>query len=755
MKKGVTVKMKMVFVVGAALCMAAAAKSDPVMPDVFGRAVRTVIPTPAKMELSGGEVEIDGFKVDGDLPPYAREAGGTLFSGKMPLSFRYDASLGPQAYRIASRGNGVDITAGGESGAIYAVGTLRQLVRKLPDGRLSLALGDVDDKPAFSVRGINWNMFVEARGWSMDDGRGVEDFKRRFIAGLDTMAFLKLNAVMVDGIGWNPERFPGYGALMRSLSLEARRRGIRLGYIGYSEGYGAMWLDSDGPKFENVRDGRKYPCFGHTGSPQRECGTCLSNRELMEAKKNNLRAFVEATEPGFLYVHGADINRREAMEKAWSNRCADCRAKWPNDDTRAKDGAAGAFAHLYDELKDAVSTVRNPETGYDAARDLLFMAVGPNYTDYSESDDEWQYHVDYFRNFTASLRNRDIAPMFREQYSGDGGEWRFRKMKKAVGPDVRLAVIEFCAGDGYNNYIPATGEMALTKFFDGCDIVIAAGGNAFTEPRQALWAEYEWNPSGSAYSWNEEPTSYSESRSFYRGLSDGRMLPEPIFRENGGLLTAACQKLYGEEAGRIVRRFLLPEHIGIPECNDLVSIIMPLASEHLPGTRFSRFRFRRGKRAILWRRDLDDLDMRQVRGEITCARASLAKTREAAAGFRRAAEVCEARRDSLLRMAASCEMGAELGELTALWLDLIERGYECRKRGSGLDSVIPGLKKLEVESRRLTDHYAGERKKMIDASEGWARDGWLTAKYLLLEAENMRTTFDTGEFPPHPDTSWW
>ena len=722
--------------------------------------VRTVIPTPATASFTGEEVETDGFDPKGDLPPYALEAGRAIFSGKTPLSFRYDRSLGPQAYRIAARRDGVDIAAGDEPGAIYAVETLRQLAKALPDGRLSLALGEVHDKPAFAVRGINWNMFVEARGWSMDDGRGVEDFRRRFVAGLDTMAFLKLNAVMVDGLGWNPERFPGYGALMRSLSLEARRRGIRLGYVGYSEGYGAMWLDSDGPKFSNTRDGRKYPCFGLTGSPQRECGTCLSDVGLMEAKKANIRAFVEATEPGFLYVHGADISHRPKMEEAWSNRCEACRARWPSDDTCARDGAAGAFAYLYDELKDAVSSVRNPETGYDAARDLLFMAVAPNYSEYCEDDDEWRYHVDYFRSLSAALRNRDIALMFREQYAGDDGEWRLRGMKKAVGGDVRLAVIEFCAGDGFNNYLPATGEMALTKFFDGCDIVVAAGGNAFTEPRQALWAEYEWNPFGSAYSWERAPSSLRESCRMYQDLSNGLLLPDPVFRDDAGLLSVVCGKLYGEEAGRIVRGFMQPEHVGIPGCNDLVSIIMPLASEHLPGTIFSRFRFLRGEfhrpgREVRWRGDLDSLDMWEVRSELTCARMSLDRTRAAAAGFRRAADACTERRDSLLRMAAACDMGVELGDLTVLWLELLQRMYAYCRGDGRLSEVSGDLRRLESGASRQVLRFEAARRKMIDTSEGWARDGWLSAKYLLLEAENMRATLEKGEYPPHPAPPWW
>lgn len=718
-------------------------------------APRVVIPTPARMSLTGKEIKIDGFKVAGDMPSYAIETVSALFFGSMPLDFRYDAALGPQSYRLSILSEKVSMVAGDEAGAIYAVQTLRQLAVQRKDGGFTLVLGEVEDKPHFLVRGINWNMFVEARGWSMDDGRGVEDFRHRFLAGLDTMSFLKLNAVIVDGIGWNPERFPGYGALMRSLSREARRRGIRIGYTGYSEGYGSMWLGSDGPKFYNLKSGRKYPCFGLSGSPQRECGTCISDEKLMEEKKENLRAFVAATEPGFLYVHGADIFTRSKMEAAWSNRCADCRAKWPDDDTCATNGAAGAFAHLYDEMKDAVSSVRNPETDYDAARDCLFLAVGPNYTDYRESDEEWQYHMEYFRNFASVLRNRDMAVMLREQYAGDDGLPRMRKMKEAIGPNARLAVIEFCAGDGYLNSTPATGEMALTRFFDGCDIVITAGGNAFGEPRQALWAEYEWNPFGSAYAWNGAPASCNQTCALYEDMSDGRVLPETIFREGDGLLAVVCRKLYGDKAGDIVSPFLPPKQLGIPARKSSVAVILPLASERLPGCYFSRFRFLRGKRELRWREDLDDWDIYTIRTEIACERASVERTRTAAIAFRQAADVCEERRDSLLRMATACDIGAELGDLTILWLDLLVRQRTYHMGDGKLADFTSDLQKLETEAKRQLLQFESKRKGMIDASGGWAHDALISAEYLLREAENMRTTLETGTYPPHPAKSWW
>ena len=714
-----------------------------------------VIPTPVSLDLTGEEVELSGFALSGEYPAYVRESAAELLAGTFPLAFVRVPSLGAQAYELTAVRDGVRVRAGDAAGAIYAVSTLKQLMRKIEGGRWTLALGEVRDKPGFPTRGINWNMFVEARSWSMDDGKGIEDFKRRFIAGLDTMAFFKLNAVIVDGIGWNPERFPGYGALMRSLADEARKRAIKLGYIGYSEGYGAQWLETDGPKFRNERDGKPYPCFGlGDAGQQREAGTCLADEVLMDAKKENLKAFVKAVEPGFIYVHGADINEMKEMVEGWSNRCERCRARWPNEDTCAPDGAAGAFAFLYDELKEAVSSVRNPETGYDASRDLEFIAIAPNYTTVREDDKEWNYHLRYFTGLSTALRNRDMTLMLREQYVTERGEPRCRQLRNAVGDRARLGVIVFCAGDGYLNCTPATGEMALTKYFCGCDTVIAAGGNAFGEPRQAMWAEYEWNPEGTGYPWDPGLQNPAETYAAYRGLSEGSILPEPIFRHGDGLLHVACAKLYGELAGPAVADMMTSGKLGIPGYDDSVALIMPLASERLPGTRFSRFRFRRGKRELRWREDLDDADMRSIRRELAIERACISKTRAAAAVFRGIAPKTK-RTESLLRMARVCETGAELGDLTAEWLETLLKFHAYRQGDGYLSEVVAGVDRLTREADRQLARFEVEKGKMLDASGGLARDGWMSAEYLRKEADNMRSTLERNVFPPHPIRSWW
>ena len=721
-------------------------------------AVRTIVPTPVAVRFTGEEVEIDGFRPTGTVPASLAERIGRLPKGTCPLEFVLASGRGSQAYAICAQKDKVTVEAGDEVGAIYACSTLRQMIRPA-DGRWSLALGTVEDRPAFAVRGVNWNLFVEARGWSQDEGLGEADFRRRFVAGLDTLADFKLNAAIVDGTGWNPERFPGYGRLMRSLSAEARKRGIKLGYVGYSEGYGAQWFDSDGPKFTNRRgypDGKVYSCFGLNDSPQGEMGTCLSNDELMRLKCENLRAFVKAVEPGFLYVHGADLNIRDEMLEAWSNRCEACRRRWPNDDTTAADGAAGALAHLYDSLKDAVDSVKNPETGYDAARDCTFMAVAPNYTRVDEPDDEWRYHVDYFRTLSATLRHHDIVLLLREQYAGEDGKARFPQLRDAVGTNAKLAVLEFCAGDGFLNCTPATGEMALTRYFKGLDCVLVGGGNAFMEPRQVLWSEYMWNPSGSAYAWESGIGDLNDSVALYSRLSLGKVAPEPIFNEEDGLLRIACRKLYGERAGDLAVGAFSLQHMGIPGYEDAVSLIMPLASERLPGTRFSRFRFRRGPRVLRWREDLDEVDMITFRREIATERASVAKTRAAAATFRRAAQSCTDRRESLLRMADCCETGAALGDLVVTWLDLVVREFAyVRGLGGTYAELDRDLVRFEREAARWLAHFDALGKKTLDASGANAHDGWMTAEYLQKEAVNLRETLTTGKYLKHEIRSWW
>ena len=712
----------------------------------------TILPTPRSASFDGGEMSCGGFDLrdEAGVQSYAREFAAKFPPGDCPLRMVRDDSLGGQAYRLKAAADGVEVAARDDAGFVYALATLWQMTHRAPDGSLVVATGSVEDAPQFSVRGVNWNLFVEARGWSQDAGDGLEKLRRRFVSGLDTLAFFKLNAVLVDGFGWNPERFPGYAKLMRELGDEARRRGISLGFGGYSAGYGAQWLDTDGPAFTNLTDGTgaPYECYGFAGRQQAKMGTCLSNAWLTGGKLANFGAFVRAVRPGFLYLHGADLSRERDVRRAWTNRCAACRARWPNDEPAAADGMAGAFAELYDAFASEV-----PE-------DCALHVISPNYSSYRESDEEWAFHVRYFSQVFSCMRNRRTRLMLREQYIGGDGSPRFLSLRRAVGPSARLSTIVFGAGDAYLNTLPVTGEPALSGCFVGVDEVIAASGNAFQEPRQVLWAEYLWNPLGSAYDAGWRGKSRGELMTMHTNLLYGVELPRSIFAP-GGLLEEACARLYGRNTGRLVAEALTPATVKGERGEAVVAPMFPLCNERMPGSPFSRFR--KNRRDIRWRDGLGEAGLRDIREERRQELLALAATRRAAEVFRRAAAeggsgmpfAPEMRAAALRRLADVCADCAMLGELTARWLELMDLAYGCMAGTGDKAECLRLLDALDRDVVAAEGRFLLLARRTLDASGGNANDGLRTARYLKVEAGNIRRTLTDGTYLPHPSERWW
>ena len=315
---------------------------------------------------------------------------------------RLEGLAAQQGYAIRSAAaSPVVLYACSSAGLLHAVATLLQLVRA-DDGDLLLENVEVKDWPEFEYRGNNWLLGNELYGWSYDRGDGLKAYEKRIVRKLDLCVLYKINLIGFDGFGWNPERFPGYGPLMRRLASAARLRGIKLEFGGYGSGYG-LRAAYDGRIFRNRKgypDGPVYACCGMPGikhtETSRTMGTCLGNRALLKLKQKELIEFVRRVEPGMLYIHNVDAMGIKESTEVWRLRCPACRKKWPSDEVVAEDGMAGAFASFYDALAKAVNGVRNQKSGYDAARDCLLMMVSPAYTSLEESDREWRTECGYF-----------------------------------------------------------------------------------------------------------------------------------------------------------------------------------------------------------------------------------------------------------------------------------------------------------------------------------------------------------------------
>ena len=449
----------------------------------------------------------------------------------------------------------VYLAARDPQGLLYAAVTLAQLLR-LEGGRIVARAPHIRDWPSFRYRGNNWLLWVECGRWSYERGDGAAAYAARIERKLDFSLQHKINLLIFDGFGWNPERFPGYGALARRCARYARERGIKLLVGGYGAGYGAGDR-YDGHIFRNRRgypDGELYDCCRFVGRDRSSTfGTCLSNDALTALKQEELSRFVRAAEPGALYIHFLDIEDMAGHELSWSTRCPACRERWPNDALAAADGAAGAFAHVYDALCDAVFSIKNPETGYDAARDCMPILISPAYTVRTDSDATWRAALHYWAAVSRSMRNVDNLQFgLREQYlSEDGSTHRLRELRRVLDAEGRghgTCAVVFAGADGFDNDHLYSANPVLSKYYLGVDTLLNASGHAYQEPLQVLNAEYGWRASDNP--WFDEPVAASKDAAIRRfdEYLRGLRRPAGIFGPEG-FLEASCRRLYGPEAG--------------------------------------------------------------------------------------------------------------------------------------------------------------------------------------------------------------
>ena len=450
----------------------------------------------------------------------------------------------------------IRLVAQDSQGILYAAVSLAQLLHD-KDGRIHCHGAHVRDWPCFRYRGNAWMLWVETGRWSYERGDGADAYARRIERKLDFSLNCKTNLIIVDGFGWNKQRFPGYAPLMRRLTTYARERGIKLLFGGYAAGYGAG-PRYDGKIFRNRRsypNGKIYKCYRFVGRDKSATfGTCLANDALMKLKQKELREYVRAVEPGALYIHAVDNEGVEGHMRSWPTRCEACRRRWPNDAIDAPDGAAGAFAYLYDAICDAVFSVRNAQNGYDAARDCTPILVSPVYTARYESDADWELSLRYWATISRLMKNvQNVEFGFREQFlREDGKHLRFGEMRRVLDADGQghaINALVFAGAAGNDNDHLYNANPVLSKYYLGAESILNCSGHAYQEPLQMLNAEYGWRADGRV--WFDEPIAkrFADAIKQYDTYRDGLRRPAGIFGRDG-FLEEACRRLYGAAAGK-------------------------------------------------------------------------------------------------------------------------------------------------------------------------------------------------------------
>ena len=713
----------------------------------------TIIPTPQRLHFGTGSIPLSSCRIISgtvaDCAPVSEYFEKRL---KPQERRRFSGPCGDQAYFLAvERRPAPRLIYGAASpqGLRYAEATLRQLRVPSP-GAERIRVAEIVDWPDFELRMNDWLLWAEIGCWSYDRGDGKRAFQRRIKDKLRWSADHKINGILIDGFGWDAERFPGYGAMMRRLNAQARGLGIHLMYSGYGSSYGAGSACC-GRIFRNRRSyprGKSYACCGHPrrGRGQsRFMGTCLSNDELMRLKQKELGRFVRSVHPGALYIHNLDIGELKDLGPSWLQRCPACRERWPNDDPLAPDGAAGAYAHLYDSLSDAVFEVEDEGLGYKASRDCFVVHVSPAYGGYETPDEEWDRHLQYFAALSRCMRNvANVCFGTREHLTRHtGSRRRLEQMAEVLrqqGQGHGICAIVFHGCDGFFNDHLFTAAPTLSGFYKGATVLMNSSGTAYQEPLQLLNAEFAWNASRGSL-----PKSFAQSRELFAGYRDRTVQPPDIFGTQG-FLGRACERLYGKGAGRHMRKvFTLSTREGLP----------PVA--HVTTKNYEAFG---NPSSIPLHRWGDDLPAGEAAGLARrWGRVSkvTAKALEATEAALRAGPTDRTESDvrwsaKSLKIGAMCALAAErYYELYAL----AQRLLAGRPGGSASD-INSKHKALQSQTRTIAKLLrATFPRKMLDYLGGDKRQGQRVLKFLTDQSREIVRGARTGRRGGKSSRSWW
>jgi hypothetical protein len=296
---------------------------------------------------------------------------------------------------------------------------------------------------------------------------------------------------------------------------------------------------------------------GKKGVDPATLGSCRSNEELNKLKAAELRSFVDAVEPGALYIHNEDFGNYRRTQELWLKRCDRCRKRWPNDTLKASDGGAGGLANGYAALVRAVNSVKHPATGYDAARDCQIVLISPVYHPDSSEADAWADALELWRNIGAQLPQssnveagfREVFPLNhgREHFTGD-----FNRTMKAAGLNLGLFLYFAGGTDDWVSDYSLTGVPSMNAMFRGATTIYNGTGDYYRGPMEAIAAEYSWNDHSTGFF--TDPPTPDETRDVWRKYIFAENQPSEIFGP-GKLYDRVCDLLYGPRAGPMMASF--------------------------------------------------------------------------------------------------------------------------------------------------------------------------------------------------------
>ncbi|WP_246485212.1 family 20 glycosylhydrolase [Chitinophaga qingshengii] len=185
-------------------------KQNAAVKDIPAAQLPLIFPTPVSVTASGGNLLLDAppvIKADAELAASGKFLEnemttllGKRAAGKKTVSFLVDKNLAANAYTLKVSPEGVEITAGSDEGAFYAIQSLKSLIAPAAwagaQKSVSIPTVQVSDHPRFNYR-----------AFMIDVARNYHN-KRDLLRILDVMALYKLNVLhyhFSDDEGWRLE----------------------------------------------------------------------------------------------------------------------------------------------------------------------------------------------------------------------------------------------------------------------------------------------------------------------------------------------------------------------------------------------------------------------------------------------------------------------------------------------------------------------------------------------------------------------
>jgi hypothetical protein len=204
---------------------------------------------------------------------------------------------------------------------------------------------------------------------------------------------------------------------------------------------------------------------------------------------------------------------------------------------------------LYNSIVAELKSVRNPESGYDASRDLEIVFASPGYSYSSESDAEWEKDLKYFAQIGRQLTDkRNVQITFREQYQRlDDRGLRIHQMADALEQAgwPRAPFVFAVQGGGFIfGYHMFVSSPVLTATDRGAATLYNFNGHVHSELQVLANVNYAWNC--------RAPGSVDPLGFHGRALQDEASRYAAGVRHSdflyGRFLDSACARLYGGEA---------------------------------------------------------------------------------------------------------------------------------------------------------------------------------------------------------------